>query len=165
MNSLEPPDIHYLRAAQGWLELGDHLEAARELDRISSSQSEHPLILMIRWMIFARAKRWEGAVPVADALVNRVPQDAYGWILRSFALHQMRQTQEAWNQLLPGAEKFPKEPNIPYNLACYATQLGRLEEARKWLRRAFEIGDGKKITLKAMQDPNLEPLWRGIGSA
>ena len=28
-----PPDIHFLRAAEGWLELGDHLEANEELKR------------------------------------------------------------------------------------------------------------------------------------
>jgi hypothetical protein len=30
VNLLEPPDILYLQAAEGWVELGRHLEAAAE---------------------------------------------------------------------------------------------------------------------------------------
>jgi len=33
MNALPEPDSHYLRAAQGWLELGIHVEANEELER------------------------------------------------------------------------------------------------------------------------------------
>jgi hypothetical protein len=34
MNPLSPPDTHHLRAAEGWLELGNHLEANAELENI-----------------------------------------------------------------------------------------------------------------------------------
>ena len=35
MKSLQPPDSYYLRAAIGWLELGNHLEANEELEKIA----------------------------------------------------------------------------------------------------------------------------------
>jgi hypothetical protein len=41
MKSLEHPDSLHLRAAQGWLELGDHLEANEELERISPPLRVH----------------------------------------------------------------------------------------------------------------------------
>jgi hypothetical protein len=50
-----------------------------------------------------------------------------------------------------------------YNLACYECKLGRLEQAKSWLEKAFELGDPKKIKLMALEDPDLEPLWREIG--
>src|ERR1035438_2514329 len=35
MKPLEPPDSLHLQAAQGWLELGNHVEADAELDNIA----------------------------------------------------------------------------------------------------------------------------------
>jgi hypothetical protein len=38
-----------------------------------------------------------------------------------------------------------------------------LEEARAWLRKAIDLGDEKEIKLRALDDPDLEPLWANIG--
>ena len=70
--------------------------------------------------------------------------------------------QAAWDALLPAFEKFPKEPTIPYNLACYACQLRRLDEARQWLERAVKIAGKEKIKFMALNDDDLEPLWQEI---
>jgi hypothetical protein len=43
-------------------------------------------------------------------------------------------------------------------------KLGRPDLAKAWLEKAFEIGDAKEMKLAALDDPDLEPLWRGIGS-
>lgn len=45
MTPLEHPDVHHLRAAQGWLELGNHLEADKELERITPQLRAHPDVL------------------------------------------------------------------------------------------------------------------------
>ena len=50
-----------------------------------------------------------------------------------------------------------------YNLACYECQLGRLEQAKNWLEKAFKLGDPKKIRLMALHDPDLESLWPKTG--
>ena len=70
--------------------------------------------------------------------------------------------QKAWDALLPAFDKFPKEPTIPFNLACYACQLRQLEVARNWLKRAVAIGGEEKIKRMALSDPDLEPLWGEI---
>ena len=57
VNELTPPDSHYLLAAQGWLELGDHLEADKELDEITPELRVHPDVLEIRWQIYAKEKQ------------------------------------------------------------------------------------------------------------
>jgi hypothetical protein len=41
--------------------------------------------------------------------------------------------------------------------------LKRFDEARGWLRKAIEEG-GNEIKLRALDDPDLEPLWKDIGS-
>lgn len=76
--------------------------------------------------------------------------------------------QAAWDALLPAAEKFPDVHVIPFNLACYACQMGRLPEARDWLKRALEIAgkarNQKRVRLRALDEPDLEPLWKELGS-
>ena len=79
-------------------------------------------------------------------------------IHRSFALHELKRTQEACDLLVPAAALFPKEWLIRYNLACYSCQLGDLEEAGKWLSIAFSLGDAKHVKLMALNDPDLKPL-------
>ena len=49
-------------------------------------------------------------------------------------------------------------------MACYECQLGRLEQARDWLQKAFELGDARRMKLAALKDPDLEPLWKEIES-
>jgi hypothetical protein len=60
------------------------------------------------------------------------------------------------------ARKFPAVSTIPYNLACYACQLGNLPEARQWLAKAIEISDAKDIKAMALSDPDLQPMWDEI---
>lgn len=163
MKTLEPPDSFHLKAAQGWLGLGDWCEADEELEAITPQMRAHPDVLCVRWQVYAKAKKWEIAAEVAQALCKIVPDEPFGWIHLGYALHELKRTQEAWNVLLPVADKFPAEYIVRYNLACYACQLGRLEEAKKWLQRAIEIADSKEVKYMALADSDLEPLWQRIG--
>ena len=121
--------------------------------------------MFIRWHVYAAAKQWEGAFEIAQTLVKVVPDQPEAWIHRAYAARRIQggSVQVAWDALLPAAGKFPKEPIIAFNLACYACQMGRLQEARDWLRKAISIGDSKRIKLMAMEEKDLEPLWKEIG--
>lgn len=59
--------------------------------------------------------------------------------------------------------RFPNQTTVFYHLTVYGCHLRRLRDAMKWLERAFEIGDATQIKLKALDDPDLEPLWVEIG--
>ena len=80
----------------------------------------------------------------------------------------MNRFEEAREVLLPVVGKFPHVPAIFYDLACYACRLGNLPEARQWLARAFTVAEelryGERTRLLALDDPDLEPLWKEIGS-
>jgi len=163
MKQLGISDQRHLKAAQGWFELGDHLEANEELEQITAEHRAHSAVLEMRWQIYAKAKKWEAALDIASALVQMVPELALGWVHRSFSLHELKRTEEARDNLLRVVDKFPEDPIMRYNLACYECQLGRLEQAKDWLEKAFAIGDPKQIKLMALEDPDLEPLWKEIG--
>ncbi len=158
MEPLPPPDSMHLLAAQGWLELGDPSEAAADLNRVSAAGREHPDFLEMQWQLFVRNKQWLDALRVAEAICRLAPESPFGWIHRSYCLHELRRTQEAWDALLPTAERFPKEWLVCYNLACYACQLGWMDQARAWFRRALQRGDSREIERLAATDPDLKPM-------
>jgi len=160
MNKLNPPDSHHLQAAIGWLELGDHLEANEELENITPQMRVHPDVLDIRWEIYAKEKKWEACVDIAAASVKLDPYRPSGWIQRSFALHELKRTEEAFDNLLPAIERFSDLWTIPYNLACYCSQLQRFEEAKTWFKKAMTI-DEETVKRAAVDDPDLEPLLYG----
>ena len=155
-------DKRHLEAAQGWLELGLPLDANEELEKIQPQLRAHPDVLDVRWHIYANAKKWDACVDIANAIVRCAPDRSDGWIHRSFALHEMKRTQEAHDQLLPAADKFPKVWTVPYNLACYCSRLHRFNEAKDWLKKAMGIG-GKRVQDAAAADEDLKPLWESMG--
>jgi tetratricopeptide (TPR) repeat protein len=157
--SLEPADTFHIQAAQGWLELGSVAEAKVELGKIVLELQRHPEVLKVQWGIFAAEMKWEAALEVAAALIELEPEDQMGWVHRSYSLHEVKRTKEARDNLLRVVGKFPFSATMRYNLACYECQLGDLAQAKKWLEKAFRIGNREQMKLAALEDPDLKPLW------
>ncbi|HEX3798906.1 MAG TPA: tetratricopeptide repeat protein [Verrucomicrobiae bacterium] len=158
MPPLQPPDTHHLSAATGWIELGNAAEAHAELAHITPSLQSHPDVLEVRWQILAKEKNWEACVDLANGMVLDDFNNSFGWIHRSYALHELKRTQEAFDHLETAVALFPNSWHVRYNLACYCCQLKRLPEAQKWLAESLKLGDAKAIKQMAAEDPDLEPL-------
>ena len=164
IHPMPPPDSHFASAAEGWLELGNPEAALGELEQISTDQQEHPHALELLWSVCAALERWEAARDAAEALVSTAPSVQSGWIHRAYATRRMPNgsLEAAWLALYPAAKLFPEEPLIPYNLACYACQMGRLSEAKTWLERALRMPADKRqadgLKKMALEDADLEPL-------
>jgi hypothetical protein len=77
--------------------------------------------------------------------------------------NELKRTTEARDNLSRVVDNFPISTTMRYNLACYDYQLGRLEQAKEWLEKAFNLGDARKMKLAALSETGLEPLWRDIG--
>jgi tetratricopeptide (TPR) repeat protein len=155
-------DKRRLLAAEGWLELGLPVDAHGELEKITPALRDHPDVLEVRWHIYAAEKKWAACVEVATAVIKLAPDRSDGWIHRSFALHEMKKTQAAFDLLLPVADKFPDVWTIPYNLACYASRLHQFDEAQKWLKQAVVV-DEETVREAATEDKDLKPLWDSLG--
>ena len=162
MQSLPWHDIHHLHAAEGWLGLGCWREANDELHEITPEHIGHPSVLRIRWAVHDAGQQWDQAMEVATALTLTTPDDPTVWLLRSFALHQMKRTREARDSLAAVIPRFPEYSLMRYNLACYEAVLGNFRRACDWLRQAFHLPAGAELRADALQDRDLEPIWPKI---
>ena len=166
MKALSLEDARRLLAAQGWLELGDAVSARDELEEITPGEKAHPAVLQIRYAIYAKRGEWDMALEVAEELADALPDMAGTWINLAYATR--RKTgggiPEAKKILLAAEPLFPDELVIPFNLACYCSQLREFEEAEQWLKKAAAINK-KSVQEMAADDPDLKPLWQSRGSA
>lgn len=164
MKPLAPPDSHHLDAAIGWLGLGCAGDARTELAKISAANQQHADVLEVRWTICAHEKQWRNALEIAAQELKFAPNESSGWLHRAYALRRVNGggLAQAWDALLPAAEKFPAEPVIAYNLSCYACQLQQFDVARYWLNRAAAAGKKDAIKKMALDDDDLQPLWEEI---
>lgn len=164
MPKLAPPDSHHLDAALGWLGLGCPGDARAELELISAVNQLRADVLEVRWALCAHEMRWDDALTIAELELKAAPAESSGWLHRAYALRRVAGggLTPAWDALLPAAIKFPKEPVIAYNLACYACQLGQLDLARQWLYRALAVGNKEVLKKMALADDDLQPLWQEI---
>jgi tetratricopeptide (TPR) repeat protein len=133
------------------------------LDNITAKLRAHPSVLEVRWQIYANLEKWAGALDIASAIVKLVPDWPSGWIYRASSLTELNRQQEAYETLSAAAALFAEDEIIRYDLACVCCALKRLDEARSWLTKAIEAG-GKDVKLRALDDSDLELLWKDIGN-
>jgi tetratricopeptide (TPR) repeat protein len=157
-------DARHLQAAEGWLGLGDFASAAEELEGITPGEQTHPAVLQVRYAIHAKRGQWDVAIEIAEDLATELPDDAQSWINLAYA------TRRKTGGGIPGAKEillaaeplFPRDCVIPFNLACYCSQLREFAQAEQWLKKAAAI-DSKAIRNLAADDPDLKPLWDSRG--
>jgi hypothetical protein len=162
---LTPADIHHLRAADGWKDLGLPAEAARELDQLSPGGAVHPVSLDVRSSLSGTLGDWSEAHRLASLNVHLHPGHEAAWISRAYAARRMPGggLAHARDQLLPALDRFPENTLIPYNLACYACQLHDLDRAMAW----FTVAEGRdaafsdkpgKVRAMALKDDDLAQI-------
>jgi len=158
---LEPEDERRVEAAKGWCALHDFAEAAKELGQVSPTAVEHPRVLEVRWQVCANLDRWDEAHAVSTALTRLAPHAPEGWIHLASSLAELDRKQEAFEVLRGAASDVLDDEIIHYDLACLCCALGKVAEGERWVARAIEIG-GEQVRRKALDDEDLEPLWRRI---
>ena len=166
--ALPYPDRFHFESAEGWLMLGNPTESEVELQRICSPFQKHPNVLELRWLIHAQGGKWNDCLAIAREIIAEVPSRPFGWIHLAYSLRRVDEggLRMAWDALLPALARFPDNQTVPYNLSCYACQLGNLPEARRLLTRAFdiarELGDRETIRSMALADSDLKDLWAEV---
>jgi tetratricopeptide (TPR) repeat protein len=162
MKPLPQSDILTLSASEGWLILNDAKETFRELERVSEESRLHPATLVITWKALFLSHQYDAALQVARGLCEREPDLPFGWLCCGQSLAQRGELQAAKNILLSVEPSFAGNKLIPYNIACYASRLGQMDEALDWLFQALARDEGLELLESALEDPDLESLRRAL---
>lgn len=158
--SLEPPDQQFFEAAVGYSELGMPLEADAELDKIDPFNRAAPEVIALRIAICHATKKWELMRELAKRLCEFEPQNVQWRVSLAYGTRRAASIEAAKEILLEAEPRFPDEPVIYYNLACYEAQLGDLTNAKKYLKRTFELEP--KWRAVALDDEDLKVLWDAL---
>ncbi len=148
---------HNLRAAQGFIELGDPDSAWEELEVIPAEDRAHPVALRLRVYIYREKKRWMEMAEISRHLTEIEPQQAEHWTNRAWAERRHLGIPVAEKTLLHALKHFPNEGIIYYNLACYSAVDGRTLEAKSLLGKAIELDPEFKEL--ALDDEDLKGIW------
>ena len=135
-------------------------DAALVLEEIAPEDKNRNEVLGARVNLYMAAKKWDMAAAVASHLVKVDPETAGWWISLAYAVRRTESVEKAEAILLRAQAIHPKVAMIAFNLACYASVTGRMEEAKERLRHAIELD--KDIRGLALDDEDLKPLWDWI---
>ena len=151
------PQIHRrLVAAVGFAELSLFQDAVQELETLPDKLKETTVVLATWLEVYQRWQKWSEASSVAMRLAEMEPGESNWPVALAYAVRRSRGLVFAQEILVPAGEKFPDCATIHFNLACYAAQLGNLDEARVHLRRAIQLDEG--FAAQAKTDPDLKPI-------
>jgi tetratricopeptide (TPR) repeat protein len=141
-----------IRAAEGYAELGMYSEALTELDQLPPEDQERLESLRMRVQVVLQTRDWNSGLKLSRRIAEIFPNESYGFIHAAFCLHELGEAQRAKETLLNG----PPSLLDYYNLGCYETVLGNLDQAKAYLRASFRLNKGFREI--ARQDPDLAPI-------
>ena len=147
----------HVLACSGYIELDD---AAMVLEEIAPEDKSRKEVLGARVVLYMAAKKWDMAAAVASHLVKVEPENAGWWISLASSVRRTEGVEKAEAILLRAQAIHPKVAMIAFNLACYASVTGRMEEAKERLQHAIKLD--KDIRGLALDDEDLKPLWDWI---
>ena len=111
------PSDPFVKAAIGFLELGDPLAAWDELEQIPAENRAEHVVLVIRHEIYMALERWNEAVEIAQHLVQADPDEPMLFVNLAMAEVKKSGYGVAEGILRDALVTFPDHPNINYNLA------------------------------------------------
>ncbi len=147
-----------MKAAEGWLDLGNPIEALNELGPLAPILQGHPDVLHLRWRILVAARRWPDALAAAQALTIAAPADQRAWPALCKTLSFSREIQQAYDLAMARLPEFRDSFELTYDAACYACLLGKLDQAEDLLAAAMKLNDARQVVLYAQADPDLEAI-------
>jgi Flp pilus assembly protein TadD len=157
-NSLKPDWQRHVLASSGYLELGMPDDAALVPEEIAPEDKNRNEVLGARVNLYMAAKKWDMAAAIASHLVKVEPEKMrLGESVSAYSIRRSESVEKAEAILLRAQAIHPKVAMIAFNLACYASVRGRLEEAKRRLRGAIALD--KDIRELAIDDEDLKPLW------
>ena len=143
--------------ADGFIDLQLLPRARSELDGVPAPLRTVTPYLDLALRLALAQEDWPAAIRAARDLVQRAPDDAGYLVQLAYATRRAEGIEPARFILEEARKKFPDVAVISFNLACYACQSGRNDQALTHLGRAFKLDPHCREM--ALEDEDLKPLW------
>jgi Flp pilus assembly protein TadD len=135
-------------------------DAVSELESLPPEDRDRSSVLALRVETYRTAGSWSLMEVAARELWRRHPDEPVYWTNLAWAVRRLDSMVAARDILLEAVERFPGDAMTHFNLGCYLCQLGDIERAKTRVGKAIELD--AKFKLLALDDADLEPLWREI---
>lgn len=135
-------------------------EAQSELEEIDPFCRDLPEVLAARIPLYRALEKWDVMAIVAQKLTEWRPEEPGNFIDWAYAARRRESIHQAHAILTRAAGLHPTDATIQFNLACCESQLGNLDPAKTYLKRAIEIE--ARFSLMALEEADLEPLWDSL---
>lgn len=91
--TLSEADEQHMRAAEGWLDLDEPVQAAEELEKVEFQS--HPVVLLLRCRIYLETHRPEYTLTIATRLTENIPDWPDAWFYLACSLARLQKIEEA----------------------------------------------------------------------
>ncbi len=156
-HELSAEDAWHARKCDGYIDLKMWDAARAELEALTEPARCSLTCRVLELQLTMGEEHWAAAETIARELREREPEEPAFWVQLAFVTRRLRTIEDARAILRVAREKFPAEPVIPFNLACYACQLGERQLARTYLAEAEAMEPDYRAI--ALEDDDLRPLW------
>jgi tetratricopeptide (TPR) repeat protein len=152
------PETHRaLQSAEGYVFLGLHREALKELDTIEAADQFNSDVMIARIRILLHLGRFARAAKLsAHGEALHTEEDEFT-VQRAFALHQLDKRDEAAKVIQSAPAWLRRTGILHYNLGCYQARWGDIISARQCVNAAIQLNAAIELSMK--KDPDLEGLW------
>jgi tetratricopeptide (TPR) repeat protein len=148
-----------LDPVRGYCQLGMFQEASDEIKNLPAAVKTGKEVMDLRARIYEQLGTWELLREVGGYLVKMWPEESQHWLWLAYGTRACRTVGEAELLLLDSLLLHPSNATIYFYLACYASQLGKLDAAIEFLSCAIDLD----ADVREMYDPDLDPLWLSLG--
>jgi tetratricopeptide (TPR) repeat protein len=152
------PETHKaLQAAEGYVFLGLHREALKELDTIDQLDQEDSDVMIARIRTLLHLGRFSAAARLSARGESIHSEEDEFTVQRAFALHRLNKRDEAAKVIQSAPAWLRRTGILHYNLGCYQARWGDIPTARQCVDAAIQLNAAIELSMK--KDPDLAGLW------
>jgi tetratricopeptide (TPR) repeat protein len=146
-----------VRAAEGWIDLGNYDEAAEELHNCPPAVKSSIEWVKLWVRVYAATNQWREVEMMCETLARHAPNDPFTIFNQAEAFHRQGRTREAFAALQYAPVNVKQGGEFFYLMARVLCALNEMTLALSCIGQAFD--EDPSIRMKALSDPELERVW------
>ena len=154
---LSDTDQLHLNTAAGFLQIGEPMDAWRELEMITPLNRAKTEVLTVRLAACRALKMWELAEEVARTLIRREPQNVMHVVALAEVMGKREGPAAAAAVYEFAVERFPDFAPLRISLAVELVNAGQIEDAKRVVRMACELDPDLRLVV--LDHPGLNAIW------